>query len=74
MHIIMSSFTFFKKIGTLYINQRRSQNKNSYFCRITASLHMTMMEDFFYFTKGQRRGIIVFLVIIIAIIVFKWII
>ena len=33
-----------------------------------------MMEDFFYFTKGQRRGIILFLAIIIAIIVFKWII
>lgn len=32
------------------------------------------MGDFFYFTKGQRRGIIMFIIIIAVIIAFKWII
>ena len=32
------------------------------------------MGDFFYFTKGQRRGIIMFIIIITVIIALKWII
>lgn len=32
------------------------------------------MNEFFYFNKGQRRGIILFLLIVLAIIVCKWII
>ena len=32
------------------------------------------MGDFFYFTKGQRRGIIMFILIIAVIIALKWII
>jgi|GEM_PF-1007344 len=32
------------------------------------------MGDFFYFTKGQRRGIIMFILIITVIIALKWII
>lgn len=32
------------------------------------------MGDFFYFTKGQRRGIIMFIIIIAVIIALKWII
>lgn len=31
------------------------------------------MNNYFYFNKGQRRGIILFLTIIIAIVVFKWV-
>ena len=32
------------------------------------------MGNFFYFTKGQRRGIILFIIIIAVIIAIKWII
>lgn len=31
------------------------------------------MGNYFYFNKGQRRGIILFLLIVISIVVFKWI-
>lgn len=30
------------------------------------------MGNYFYFNKGQRRGIILFLLIVVAIVVFKW--
>ena len=30
------------------------------------------MKDFFYFTKGQRRGILFFVVLIIIAVLMKW--
>ena len=31
------------------------------------------MSNYFYFNKGQRRGIILFFIIVVAIVLFKWI-
>ena len=31
------------------------------------------MDNYFYFNKGQRRGIILFLAIAAAIVLFRWV-
>ena len=31
------------------------------------------MREFFYFSKGQRRGIILFIMIVTAVILYRWV-
>lgn len=42
--------------------------------RVMTNATNKTMKDYFYFTKGQRRGIIMFIIIIAVIIALKWMI